>query len=91
MGVSLQLPSGVDLCQVPAAMPPPGVVPNFVNPASLATAIIAVSVVMLTISTIFLAARVVTNFPKYNKADCKISRVHGWCRERRTKGGLCFW
>lgn len=69
MGVSLQLPSGVDLCQVPAAMPPPGVVPNFVNPASLATAIIAVSVVMLTISTIFLAARVVTNFPKYNKAD----------------------
>ncbi|KAL6875001.1 hypothetical protein J3F83DRAFT_535429 [Trichoderma novae-zelandiae] len=66
---SLQLPPGVDLCLVPAALPPPGVIPNFVNPTSLAPAIIAVSVVMLTVSTVFLAARVLTNFPKYNKAD----------------------
>ncbi|PTB68949.1 hypothetical protein BBK36DRAFT_2315 [Trichoderma citrinoviride] len=66
---TIQLPPGVDLCLVPAAMPPPGVVPNFDNPESLATAIIAVTVVMLTISTIFLAVRVFTNFPKYNSAD----------------------
>lgn len=75
MDAGFQLPPGVDLCLVPAVKPPPGVIPNFDNPASLATAIIAVSAVMLTISTIFLVARAVTNFPKYSKADCKYSTV----------------
>ena len=74
---TIQLPPGVDLCLVPAAMPPPGVVPNFDNPESLATANIAVTVVMLTISTIFLAVRVFTNFPKYNSAEGKYSTING--------------
>ncbi|KAL6892880.1 hypothetical protein HDV57DRAFT_483248 [Trichoderma longibrachiatum] len=69
MDAGFRLPPGVDLCLVPAVKPPPGVVRNFTNPASLATAIIAVSAVMLTISTFFLVARAVTNFPKYGKPD----------------------
>ncbi|KAL7951824.1 hypothetical protein V8C42DRAFT_339731 [Trichoderma barbatum] len=66
---SLTLPPGADLCQIPAAPPPPGVVPNFVDPESLSTAIIAVSTVMLVWSTIFMAARIWMNFRDFKLAD----------------------
>ncbi|KAL7907121.1 hypothetical protein GGI35DRAFT_79155 [Trichoderma velutinum] len=66
---SLTLPPGADLCQIPAAPPPPGTVPNFVDPKSLATAIIAVSAVMLTWSTIFIAARIWMNWRNFKLAD----------------------
>ncbi|KAJ4861648.1 hypothetical protein T069G_02602 [Trichoderma breve] len=66
---SLTIPPGTDLCQLPAAMPPPGVVPNFVDPESLAPALIAVSAVMLTWSTIFIAARLWMNWRDLKLAD----------------------
>ncbi|KAL6806622.1 hypothetical protein GGI42DRAFT_321698 [Trichoderma sp. SZMC 28013] len=66
---SLTIPPGVDLCQIPASPPPPGVVPNFVDPESLAGALIAVSAVMLTWSTIFLAARMWMNWRNLKLAD----------------------
>lgn len=69
---SLTIPPGTDLCQLPAAMPPPGVVPNFVDPESLAPALIAVSAVMLTWSTIFIAARLWMNWRDLKLADCKL-------------------
>ncbi|KAM6477264.1 hypothetical protein HDV62DRAFT_373269 [Trichoderma sp. SZMC 28011] len=73
---SLTIPPGVDLCQIPASLPPPGVVPNFVDPESLAGAIIAVSVVMLTWSTTFVAARLWMNWRNLKLAD--YFAIIGW-------------
>ncbi|KAL7938507.1 hypothetical protein V8C35DRAFT_328564 [Trichoderma chlorosporum] len=67
--MSLNIPPGADLCQIPATAPPPGVVPNFVDPISLASALIAVSAVMLTWSTIFIVARIWMNWGKFKLAD----------------------
>ncbi|KAL6897096.1 hypothetical protein GGI43DRAFT_107489 [Trichoderma evansii] len=66
---SPHLPPGTDLCKIPAAIPPPGVVPKLGGPAPLAPAIVAVSVVMLTFSTIFIVGRVWINFRKLKTAD----------------------
>ena len=53
-----------------AAPPPPGVVPNFVDPPNRNTEIIAVSSVCIAISTIFIAARTFTRL--------KFIKRHGW-------------
>lgn len=55
-----QLPPGVPLSQIPALKPPPGVKPNFVDPVSLAPAIIAVNVVFLVLMLIALVMRLYT-------------------------------
>ncbi|KAM0525736.1 hypothetical protein ACHAPE_000447 [Trichoderma viride] len=64
-----QLPPGTDLCKIPAAVPPPGVIPKLGGPAPLAPAIVAVSAVMLAFSTIFIVGRVWVNIRKLKTAD----------------------
>ncbi|KAI0814213.1 hypothetical protein GGR55DRAFT_634411 [Xylaria sp. FL0064] len=49
-----------DLSQLPAAAPPPGVVPNFTDPPSQQVPMIAVSTVVLTLTTVFVTIRVYT-------------------------------
>ncbi|KAJ8132163.1 hypothetical protein O1611_g1459 [Lasiodiplodia mahajangana] len=49
-----------DLSQVPAAPPPPGVMPNFSDPPSQQVPMIVVSTVILTLTVIFVAIRVYT-------------------------------
>jgi hypothetical protein len=68
---NLTIPAGSDLCQLPAAIPPPGVVPNFVNPESLAGGIVATAAVMLTWSSIFVAVRIWMNWRNFKLVDCK--------------------
>ncbi|KAF7171688.1 hypothetical protein CNMCM5623_004002 [Aspergillus felis] len=63
------LPPGTDFCAIPAAQPPPGQTPNFVNPPSLAGATIAVTTVTLTWAVLFTVARLYTNFRKLHWAD----------------------
>jgi hypothetical protein len=65
------IPPGLDLCLFPAAVPPKGQLPNFVNPPSLQVPVIAVGVVVTTISTIFTAIRVYVNRRKLYVADCE--------------------
>jgi hypothetical protein len=43
-----------------AAEPPPGVVPNFVNPDSIGYRIIILNAAMLTLSTLFVSLRLLT-------------------------------
>ena len=50
----------MDLAQLPAGIPPPGVVPNFKNPPSLAQPIIAVHAVFLSLAVLFVALRLYT-------------------------------
>ncbi|KAL5046071.1 hypothetical protein BDW71DRAFT_70257 [Aspergillus fruticulosus] len=63
------IPPGTDLCAIPGAQPPPGVAPNLVDPDSLQGATIAVTTVLITWATLFVAARVYTNFRQLNLAD----------------------
>ncbi|KAJ3577844.1 hypothetical protein NPX13_g2718 [Xylaria arbuscula] len=65
------LPPGTDLCSIPAGMSPDKSPPNFDNPESLATATIAVSSVMIFLTTTFVGARVWTNRRVLKWSDCK--------------------
>ncbi|RFU81869.1 hypothetical protein TARUN_332 [Trichoderma arundinaceum] len=64
-----QLPPGTDLCQIPAGVPPPGVVPDLTSSAPLAPATIAVSTVLTTLSVVFTVGRIWTNIHKLKAAD----------------------
>lgn len=67
---------GLDLSQIPAGTPPPGVIPNFVNPDTKANAVTAVSVVMMTITALMVSARLWSNFSSMRKFyvdDCRSS------------------
>lgn len=62
------------LAQTPAAMPPPGVQPNFVNPHSSAPVLIWVSSVLMAIMFMFAGLRfyVKNNLRrKFTPDDCK--------------------
>ncbi|KAI0521604.1 hypothetical protein F5B22DRAFT_661947 [Xylaria bambusicola] len=52
----------MDLSQIPAATPPSGVVPNFVDPASLAPICLIVIAITLPLMVIFLVLRVYVRF-----------------------------
>lgn len=58
--MAMSLPSSVPLDRVPGLEPPPGVVPNFVNPENYQNKIIACLTVFLAIATIFTAAKLYT-------------------------------
>jgi len=58
--VTMSLPPGVDLSQIPSLRPPPGVIPNFKHPPSLADALIAVDVVFLALMLVAVGVRVYT-------------------------------
>lgn len=67
--------SGVDLCQIPVVSPPPGVVPNFVDPPSFAYLPRIFIYICLPIMIIFLVLRLYTRFfitrnPGWD--DCKL-------------------
>jgi hypothetical protein len=51
----------MDLDTTPAAAPPPGVVPNFVDPESRAHVTVSISAVMILLVFIFAGGRVVHN------------------------------
>ena len=58
--MAMSLPSGVPLDRVPGLQPPPGVIPNFVNPENYQNKVIAECTIFLTIATIFTAAKLYT-------------------------------
>lgn len=60
----------MDLDQIPAYPPPPGVTSNFKNPVSLAKTLVVVNVVFLSLMTIFVGLRIYTK-------HC-IARKLGW-------------
>lgn len=69
------LPSSMDLSQIPAGRPPPGVVPNFKNPESLADSVIIVNSIFLALMLVFLTIRIYTKqFIAHGLGwdDCKI-------------------
>ncbi len=55
-----QLPPGLDLAHLPAGRPPPGTSPNFVKPVTSRAPVIAISVIFLTLSTLFVSLRLYT-------------------------------
>ena len=55
--MSPPIPPGIDLSIVPALAPPPGVVPNFVNPVSRANTVFAANGVVTAIMLLFVFAR----------------------------------
>ena len=57
MVVARQLPPNLDLSTIPLQAPPPGVVPNFINPPSASAEVFAVSTVLIFLSTLFLVLR----------------------------------
>lgn len=66
---------GLDLTKLPISMPPPGVVPNFKNPQTIAGAIITIGVVMMVLTVTFVALRLYSNHHanrKYGLDDCMI-------------------
>ncbi|KAI5866711.1 hypothetical protein GGS23DRAFT_615277 [Durotheca rogersii] len=58
----------VDLCTIPAGVPPDGV-SNFIDPPSLGPAVVAVGVVLCVISTVFSAGRLYVNRDTMHSAD----------------------
>lgn len=58
-----------DLCALPAGVSPDGVY-NFVNPPSLFPALLAVSIVLGVLSTMFVLGRLSVNRKKLRIADC---------------------
>lgn len=66
--------SSVDLCTVPAGTSPDGQY-NFENPETLGPTIIAIGVVLCTISVILVVGRIHVNQKKLGPADC-MSMVH---------------
>lgn len=81
MSLALELPSGVPLSQIPAAVPPAGVTPNFKNPPSLVPATICVCTVMVSLTLFFVATRVYMAFQLKHKLaldECTRVRFSFW-------------
>ena len=73
-------PPGVDLSQIPALNPPPGVVPNFVDPFSRGPGIITAIGVITAIMLLFVMARMYAKafyVRSFTADDCK-----AWLRFR---------
>ena len=73
------IPPDIDLSQVPAYPPPPGMVSNFVDPPSLASAIIVSSSIIVGIMVLCVTARMyakacVTHTVGWD--DCKLLKTH---------------
>ena len=66
----MSIPPGTDLSRVPGLQPPPGVVPNFVNPESRAHATIVGNGVATGIMMVFVITRMYTKL--------FISKAFGW-------------
>ena len=67
------------LASVLAGVPPPGVVPNFVNPHKNSPTLIAVGSVSLVLMVCFIAVRIYTKVVivrKFSPDDCELSDVN---------------
>lgn len=67
------------LAGTPAGVPPPGVVPNFVNPHKNSPTLIAVGSVSLALMVCFVAVRIYTKVVivrKFSPDDCELSDVN---------------
>ncbi|KAK3937250.1 hypothetical protein QBC46DRAFT_416578 [Diplogelasinospora grovesii] len=65
----MSLNTSINLCQVPAAPAPDGTVSNFVNPPSLAAALMSVEGIMTAFAIFFSVARLYVNIRKLVWAD----------------------
>ncbi len=66
------------LALTPAGVPPPGVVPNFVNPHSSGSTLIAVGSVSMALMMCFVAVRIYTKVMivgKFSPDDCELLTV----------------
>ncbi|KAI0965158.1 hypothetical protein F4678DRAFT_476821 [Xylaria arbuscula] len=63
------IPPGVDLCLIPSAPPPPGLVSNFVNPASLAAPTFAVGSILTFFCVVVFGGRLYSNRNKLKISD----------------------
>lgn len=64
---------GLDFSKIPITIPPPGVTPNFVNPQTIAPAIVAIGVVMAILTVSFVLLRLYSNHHakrKFGIDDC---------------------
>lgn len=67
------IPPGVDLCALPAGVPPDGQLPNLVNPPSLETTTIVIGVLVTVWALAFVVIRIVVNRRKLSWSDCKLN------------------
>lgn len=70
------IPTDFDPNTTPGEAPPPGVLPNFVDPPSAATAALVVCIVMLSLEVLFAGTRLYTNIRSHHKLhldDCTSS------------------
>lgn len=70
----------MELADIPAGLPPPGVTPNFVNPPSLRDPTITANAVFLSLSTVFVLLRIytrkwLTRMLKWDDFACVIALV----------------
>jgi hypothetical protein len=67
------IPAGVDLATTPVRKPPPGFHSNFIDPPSMASGVTATAVVLIVLSTFFVATRLYLNYTTPRKLgwdDC---------------------
>ena len=82
--MAASLPPGMDLDMIPSMAPPPGVVPNFINPVTLADPILAVCVATSVLAVILLCMRLysttrITRSASYDDATSVIALVLSLC------------
>jgi hypothetical protein len=74
--MSLPPNAGIDLSQIPALQPPPGVVPNFIDPYTRGPMFIALSAVAIGIMYLFVVARFYCKFSLRHAVtwdDCELT------------------
>lgn len=82
--MAVSLPPGMDLDMIPSMPPPPGVVPNFINPVTLAEPILAVCVATSVLAVVLLCMRLysttrITRSASYDDAASVIALVLSLC------------
>ena len=91
--MAFALPPGTDLSTIPAGVPPPGVIPNFVNPPSLAPTVLGINITFMVITTIFVSARLTVNLRRERKTgidDCEFtSKPEARLRSLLIATGFC--
>jgi len=70
------LPPGSDLSQIPGGVPPYKIIPNFIDPPSLAHTVLGINITFMIIATVFVCCRITVNITKKRVAgidDCKLA------------------
>ena len=82
--MAVSLPPGVDLSMIPSMAPPPGVLPNFIDPVTLADSIVAVCAATSVLAVILLCMRLysttkITRSASYDDAASVIALILSLC------------